>query len=146
MKFIAHRGNTNGPNPKCENKPVYILNALSKGYDVEIDLWYITNTWFLGHDKPQYKIGVNFILKYIDKFWCHAKNEEALFELLKIPNINCFWHQEDDYTITSKKFIWVYPGKKLVKNSICVMPERANYTNEELAICSGICSDYILNL
>ena len=51
-----------------------------------------------------------------------------------------FWHQEDDYTITSRGFIWTYPGKKLFPNSICVLPEHANYKDIN---CKGICSDFI---
>lgn len=145
MKLIAHRGNLNGSNVEDENKPEYIKEALNKGYDVEIDLWFISNMWYLGHDKPQYKISIDFILKNKENFWCHAKNKEALYELLKYSDINCFWHQEDDYTITSKKFIWVYPGKELLHNSICVMPERASYSDKELNKCYGICSDVVLN-
>ena len=30
--------------------------------------------------------------------------------LLGWDRINCFWHQQDNYTITSKKFVWAYPG------------------------------------
>ena len=30
--------------------------------------------------------------------------------MLQYEEINCFWHQEDSYTITSKKYIWAYPG------------------------------------
>jgi hypothetical protein len=33
-------------------------------------------------------------------------------------NIHCFWHQKDDFTITSQGFIWTYPGKPVCKNSI----------------------------
>ena len=143
MKLIAHRGNIRGPNPLYENSPRYILKALDQGYDVEIDLWFVKNKWFLGHDKPQYEIPIEFILENKDRYWCHAKNKNALFNLVKINGINCFWHQDDYYTLTSKSFIWVYPGQPLVENSICVMPERVNYTSSELKICHGICTDYV---
>ena len=58
MKLIAHRGNTEGPNPLEENKPEYIEQAIENGFDVEIDIWYITQTkqFFLGHNKPEYLI------------------------------------------------------------------------------------------
>ena len=61
-----------------------------------------------------------------------------------MSKINChyFWHQEDDYTITSKGIIWTYPGKLLLKNSICVLPE---LFNKQILNCLGICSDYIQN-
>ena len=47
MKLIAHRGNIDGPNVNEENKPEYILQAIEKGYFVEIDLWYKDNTCLL---------------------------------------------------------------------------------------------------
>ena len=56
MYLISHRGNLDGPNVKDENKPNYILYALSKGYDVEIDVRIYKDKFFLGHDEPQYKI------------------------------------------------------------------------------------------
>jgi hypothetical protein len=59
---------------------------------------------------------------------------------LEKTNAHYFWHQEDDYTITSKGFIWTYPGKKLFLKSICVLPEKFNY---EKIKCTGICSDFI---
>jgi hypothetical protein len=40
------------------------------------------------------------------------KTYETLEMLIK-TKCHYFWHQEDDYTITSKGFIWVYPGKPL---------------------------------
>ena len=51
-----------------------------------------------------------------------------------------FWHQEDDVTLTSRGFLWTYPGKYLTPHSICVMPERANY---ETIDCAGVCTDFI---
>lgn len=137
MYLISHRGNIFGIQKESENNPNYIDNALKEGFDVEIDVRYENNKFFLGHDYPQYEIDKNFLLN--DKIWCHAKTDEALFELKKI-NAHYFWHQEDDYTITSKGFIWTYPGKKLFSKSICVLPEIASYKTID---CLGICSDFI---
>lgn len=33
---------------------------------------------------------------------------------------NCFWHQEDDYALTSSGYIWTYPDKLLTDKSIIV--------------------------
>ena len=56
-------------------------------------------------------------------------------------NIHCFWHQEDDVTLTSEGYMWTYPGKELTTNSIAVLPE------EEIEVeVAGICSDYIVRL
>ena len=99
MILISHRGNLNGKNEKFENHPNYIQDAKKKGFDVEIDVWFQNNNFYLGHDKPQYKIDQNFLED--EKFWCHAKSPEALYELSKI-NCHYFWHDTDDYTITIK--------------------------------------------
>lgn len=140
MKFIAHRGNIYGPNPEKENNPDYILDAVSKGYDVEVDVWYNDGAFSLGHDAPQYKVDSSFL--YNSSFWCHAKNLEALQKMIRL-NIHCFWHQEDDFTVTTQGYIWTYPGKKIGINSISVMPEWASYSTEELHTTYGICTDYI---
>lgn len=61
MILISHRGNINGPNPELENKPEYIDTAIYLGYDVEIDVQMIDNEIYLGHDRPQYKINIEWI-------------------------------------------------------------------------------------
>ena len=137
MFYISHRGNINGPNKKEENKPEYINAAIQNGYDVEIDVRFKNSQFYLGHDFAEYKVDESFLLN--KKIWCHAKTNNALLALHKI-NAHYFWHQEDDYTITSKGYIWTYPGKQLLLNSICVLPEIASYKNLK---CAGICSDFI---
>ena len=136
MILISHRGNLNGPKPDQENSPNYINNAISKGYNVEIDVWF-KDEFFLGHDEPLYPVKPEYLIN--TKLWCHAKNIEAV-EALKSINSHFFWHQQDDVVLTSKGYFWTYPGKKLFKNSICVLPEKASYTKFQ---CAGICSDYI---
>jgi len=139
MILIAHRGNFKGPNKKMENNPEYILKTIQKGYHCEVDVWYDGEQWYLGHDDPRYEVELEFLKN--DKLWCHAKNLQALERLLK-NNIHCFWHQEDDYTITNKGVIWTYPGKALTDNSICVMPEEVN-KDIDVSNCLGVCSDFI---
>ena len=137
MYLISHRGNINGIKKENENNPWYIDKAISYGFDVEVDVRYEDGQFFLGHDFNQFKIKKEFLLN--NKIWCHAKTGNALLALEKIK-AHYFWHQEDDYTITSRGFIWTYPGKKLLSKSICVLPEIANY---EKIDCLGICSDFI---
>jgi tetratricopeptide (TPR) repeat protein len=81
MKLIAHRGNLNGPNTKLENSPEYILNALNKSFDCEIDIRYVNKKLFLGHDTPDYEIDINFLLENSEKFWIHCKNFDAIHGL-----------------------------------------------------------------
>jgi len=143
MKLIAHRGNINGPN-LLENNPEYIINTLSQGYDVEIDLWIVDNKLFLGHDNPQYEIEESFLKD--NRLWIHAKNFEALNFLVSIKDeVHFFSHDNDPYVLTSKGFIWTYPGNTLSSNSICVMPEMKPeyYENLDLSNVYGICSDFV---
>ena len=137
MYLISHRGNLSGIEKNNENNPDYINQAISRGYDVEVDVRYESSQFFLGHDFNQFKVNEEFLLN--NKLWCHAKTNEALIALDRIK-AHYFWHQEDDYTITSKGFFWTYPGKKLLQKSICVLPEKSNYDKID---CLGICSDFI---
>jgi len=137
MIHISHRGYIDGPDKKLENNPISISKLLNKNIQVEIDVRYYKKSFYLGHDEPKYRIDKKYLL---DKgLWCHAKDSKTLGKLREI-NCHYFWHQEDDYTITSKGFIWVYPGKDLLKGCIAVLPEN-NYKN--FSICYGICTDNI---
>ena len=144
MKLISHRGNINGKNISQENKPKYLINALKLGYDVELDLYVINGILFLGHDEPLYKIDINWLLDISDNIWVHCKNLESLDWCVKNnKKLNYFWHQQDDFTITSKGFIWCYPKICYVENSIAVLPELGNVY--DLNKYRGICSDFIIN-
>ncbi len=61
MIFIAHRGLIDGPNPSIENSPNAIKLAFEKGFHCEIDVRYIKDKWFLGHDEPMYQIDYEFL-------------------------------------------------------------------------------------
>lgn len=143
-KLIAHRGNINGPNTEEENNPEYLIKTINKGFFVELDLWYLNNKLYLGHDNPQYIIEYSFLLNNKDKMFIHCKNIEALHYCLeKNDNLEFFFHDSDDCVLTSKGNIWTFPGKTLTDKSICVMPERIK-SDYNLNICTGICTDYVL--
>ena len=114
------------------------------GLDVEIDVWCHDGIWELGHDFPIYEINFNQLMN--KKLWCHAKNLEALTKMLTFqPSINCFWHQSDNYTLTSNGYIWTYPGNKLTDKSIVVLTNEFDnfYNKKELKKCYAICSDNV---
>lgn len=143
MILISHRGNINGRIEEAENRPDYIDDTIKLGYDVEVDIWVIEGTFHLGHDKPQYGITLDWLNERKDKLWIHCKNIEAVeFFNLLFETYHYFWHQEDTVTLTSKNFIWAYPGKQPINRSIAVMPE---VFNDDLDSCLGICSDFIQN-
>lgn len=148
MKLIAHRGNINGSNPLNENRPEYIEDAISQGYDAEIDIRYdsYTDSFYLGHDDPQYVVDILWLCKHRENLWIHCKNLEALYQFSSKTNgYNYFWHQDDDYALTSMKYIWTYPGKSYTSKSVIVMPEKfitGDLKTLMVYNCHGICTDY----
>lgn len=145
MILIAHRGLYDGPDKAKENHPDQIKDALKNGYHVEIDIRRINKKLFLGHDEPQYEIKDKFIDPR--KTWIHCKNLEALYYFSTHigEQYNYFWHENDEHTLTSKKYIWSNFGKPLTEVSIMVMPEFIDSTlqNTINVQCYGICSDYV---
>jgi hypothetical protein len=144
MKFISHRGNINGSDPKTENKPDQVLKCIEKGLDVEIDIWFLNNKVFLGHDEPEHQISMTFLQKNKRNLWCHAKNFDALI-LMRQNGIHHFWHQEDFYTITSQGFIWTYPNIKSYSINSVLVITRPEDLKKEMSGCFGICTDYIVD-
>tara|TARA_Y100001968_G_scaffold327716_1_gene373343 strand:+ start:563 stop:1045 length:483 start_codon:yes stop_codon:yes gene_type:complete len=149
MKIIAHRGNRDGKNGSRENSLESIMTCIENNYDVEIDIRYIGSEFYLGHDNGQYKVNIEDLLRVADYLWVHCKNIESLEELSKGNYkglFNYFWHEKDDYTLTSKGYIWCYPGAKLSPSSIYVMPEwvinRNDFNNLKALEIEGICTDY----
>ena len=150
MKLIAHRGNIDGSNPLDENRPEYIEEAILSGYDVEIDVRYdpLDNNFYLGHDEPQYVVSLFWLAKNVNNLWIHCKDINALnYFVTRTSGYNYFWHQEDDFTLTSKNYIWTYPGKTYTPSSVIVMPEWnlniSNFSDLLVYGCHGICSDYV---
>ena len=143
MIFISHRGNVYGPDPKKENSPTHIKNAIDLGFDVEIDLLYLDNSFWLGHDIMLYQIDYKFLIKYKKRLWCHAKSAMALKELLDL-NMHCFFHDRDDMTLTSKNYIWVYPTYKYL-NGYCIIVHPEIY-GIDFRYAAGVCSDYVDNI
>lgn len=144
MYLIAHRGNIFGPNSGRENTENYILECLELGYDCEIDVWVKDDQIFLGHDGPAELTSIEFILEHKDRLWIHCKNFAALERFVNDNCFNCFFHDKDDYTITSKGIVWGNIDSKCISNMICVMPEKYKhkfvYPEQK---CIGVCSDYI---
>jgi hypothetical protein len=136
--LISHRGNTNGRVKYIENNPQYINLALDAGFDCEIDVYIQSNGWWLGHNEPVYQVDDCFLKK--PGLWCHAKSIKTFYWLLQY-GMHCFWHQEDWVTLTSRGYIWTFPGYGLTSKSISVLPELGKGADFEN--CAGICSDYI---
>jgi len=142
---ISHRGNTDGPIEDLENSPSYILKTLDLGLCVETDVWYIDNQWYLGHDSPQYQTNIEFLNR--DRLILHAKNLAALYELtIMKEQLHYFWHENDDFTLTSRGMIWTYPNKEVTNRSIIVCTSKEDALVYKEKSCFGICTDYITSV
>jgi hypothetical protein len=144
MIKIAHRGNVSGPSSR-ENHPLYIEEAIYLGFDAEVDVWIVNKNIWLGHEKPQHMISKTFLNRYKNSLWIHCKNLAALEYFVKIEEgYKYFWHDSDDYTLTSNGLIWTYPGKTVTDKSIIVIKDQSflpEYIN-----AFGICSDYVKHI
>lgn len=142
VKLIAHRGNTSGPNPSEENRPSYLLKAINLGFDVEVDVWLVDGEFYLGHDEPDYPVDEFYLSWLRDSAWFHCKNLDALkFFTESNLNYRYFWHQVDDYTLTSTGHIWTYPNREYSKDSI-IVDLRPNY-DYKYGEVYAVCVDYI---
>lgn len=147
MIFIAHRGCIDGPNHSIENNPSAVERAISLGFNVEIDVWHFDDMgWFIGHDGPTYKVDFDFLDR--PQLFLHCKNGSALSRFIsnRCVSADFFWHQNDCFTLTSKSYIWTFPGKPLFKKSIALLLHGATYSKEQLKVASGICADNILEI
>ncbi len=141
-RIISHRGNLDGPNPGGENAPFQLVATISAGFDVEVDIWVEDDKFFLGHDNPLHEVDSSYIRDISKYAWFHCKNLGALDRFTReLPEYRYFWHQADDYTITSNGYIWTYPGNPATENSIIVDLEMSDIEKYG-SVPYGICTDY----
>jgi hypothetical protein len=137
MIYISHRGNLTGKEHSRENHIPSINECIERGFDVEIDVWKENGKFYLGHDKPEKEISKQYLIDNAASLWIHCKNKEALIHLQLlnyhdfIVPLHYFWHQDDDYAITSKNWVISFPGKPPggIK-SVCMSPEYARFYDE----------------
>jgi hypothetical protein len=140
--FIAHRGNTEGRNPARENHPDYIHEAISQGFDVEIDLWKIGSEFILGHDKPRHGVNYEFLLRKAPRLWIHAKDLQALGSLANDPRFNLFCHSNDPRVLTTKGYVWTRSADEDYSDSSIVLA--LDFFPTFSLVCGGICSNFPL--
>lgn len=141
MKLIAHRGNINGKIPERENNPTYLIDAIKLGFDAECDVRLYNGEYYLGHDTPDYGVTIQFLRDV--NLWCHAKDAATLHGLLEIGGVHCFAHNNDPVVLTSLNYLWTYPGYPITPRSIYVLPELHDGDQLKIAVCYGICSDFV---
>jgi len=143
---ICHRGNLHGSRKELENNFGILIQREIQGQYVEVDVWYIDQGLWIGHDKPDYKITFDWLASSKRRL-LHAKDGATFSYLMSESgkrglDLHIFYHTEEDYVLTSKGLILGYPGKPILPGSLCMMPERAKYSQEELEKAFWICSDF----
>jgi hypothetical protein len=145
-RWILHRGLTHGPNRSLENNENEILSRIQEGWDIEMDVWYIDGSWWIGHDAPTTPLEHTELLTH-KQCWIHCKNVEALYHIPK--ESHHFVHDRDVATLTSDRYIWyninqfVYPEVGSDKGSVIVLPERSDFSRETIWKATAVCSDYL---
>jgi len=140
--YISHRGNLFGPNPGRENHPTYIKKALAiPKLEVEIDVWFTDDGWYLGHDKPCYKTDEDFLSN--TRLWIHCKDIITLQKAVA-AGFHCFFHQNDDVALTSKKYLWLFPGQPIPDYGMTIAVKPELFPALDISNAGAICSDYIL--
>lgn len=136
---ISHRGNLNSRDVSLENDPRNIKYLLNLGVFCEVDCWYMNSEFYLGHDTNQYLIRESFLEN--PRLFVHAKNVSALYKMLQNPKIHCFAHNNDDFVLTSRGFVWQAHYNNLTNRTIVVdLSKNPNYNVQSY----GICVDYVL--
>lgn len=144
-KHICHRGNLYGPNKQEENNPSVLIQREIEGLAVEVDVWYHEGGVWIGHDRPEYKVTWDWLAASRNRL-LHAKDGKTLEFLLQESgkrgiDLHIFYHTEEDYVVTNKGIVICYPGKPLLKGSLCMMPERARYSVADIQNVFCVCSD-----
>jgi hypothetical protein len=141
-RWILHRGLMNGPDPEKENKEELLWKRLAEGWDIEVDVWLVDGSLWLGHDKPTDLLQDVRLLES-HHTWIHCKNIPMLqYMTEKKPGGPFFSHDTDNAVLTSNGYIWCYPGFQAGRQSIVVMPERVPDMKVDMALIGGVCSDY----
>jgi hypothetical protein len=143
MKIISHRGNIKGIKSERENSPSYIDSAIKCGLDVEVDIRYLNGKFLLGHDRGDYLVSEQWILKRKENIWFHCKNLAASHELEKLDKqIIKFCHSSDPYILTSNGYIWVHDIQQEL-NTSCVIPlmSEEDISSFDKQIVHAVCTD-----
>jgi hypothetical protein len=151
MRIIAHRGLTSGPDKFLENSPGQIQKAILKNYDIEIDIWFAYDSYWLGHDSPTYPLTTEMLGSWANKnmVYVHCKDIYTLQKIMEekdlSENIIPFFHENDPCILLENGVLWVHPNsikdaRMVVGKTIFVVPDATSsqlYKN-----CYGICTDF----
>lgn len=154
MILISHRGNLNGINEKHENDPSYILEAIGKGFMVEMDICYspYQDKLLFAHENTglQFKFDEDFLFENVENLLIHCKDIESLsYFRSKVRGFNFFFHDRSDYAVSSLGWVIAHSkdttsiDTKYKSEIIQMLPEKRGFGKEMIKDYHGICSDFI---
>lgn len=141
MIVIAHRGLA-GNDTDLEND-VDQINDLYKNYSIisEIDFWHINGKDYIGHDIDLKELNFNK-LNSLDHLF-HAKTFESAIRLQEM-NVHWFFHDKDDFCITSHGFLLGFENviKKQNKFKTICVTNKTSPKNIDFNKFDAIVTDY----
>lgn len=143
MILISHRGNIDGCDESKENSPSYIDDAIKLGFDVEVDVWNLYGDLYLGHDSPQYKIELEWLINRKNNLWIHTKNYKSMCSIVD-TELRFFFHEKESHTIIyNTKLFWSHNLNEAGIKSIIPLLSKNDIENFDGKKVFGICSDFV---
>ncbi len=137
MFLIAHRANTNGPDPENENTIEAVNRCLGKQLSVEIDVTLEHDKFFLGHDELNPEDVVNIEQLVDSRIWVHSKTVETFEVLTQHSGIQTFYQANDNVSLTSNGYLWCHSAYAFKSDrSILTMLDRPTGREDVYAVCT----------
>ena len=153
-KFIAHLGNLEGVDEIRQSKPEYVENAMCRGFDASIDVWYLpeSNCLFSGALLPTFFVEKRFLESFHQNLWINCRDIPTLNYFIKNykdTKLNYFlgFNGENSITsLTSQNYIWTKSGDPIWPHSIPFQSKSYEYALSALSELQGVSSNDIVTL
>ena len=150
MLLISYRGIYDGQNLEDANTPKQITKALNNGFSCMVDVWKVSDKFYLGNEQPLTEVSANYFKG--NRFWLNARNNEMRTWLVSQPTSiypNYFWFDTPTPPppyVTASNGKLITPGTEPINNnSVVFLPEITDtglFSTVKLR-CFGICSMYL---
>jgi dTDP-glucose pyrophosphorylase len=130
LKFVSNCGNTCDRNIEDEGNPRFVVDAITAGFDVKIDVWFYargdplpsvdfaasdvkatSGRYYVGCAAPRYEVSLEFLERYSKHLWICCRNVRGLSHFAGMPGFQFF--SEDgggDLVLTSHRNQWTREG------------------------------------
>jgi hypothetical protein len=89
---------------------------------------------------------MDYLVTLKTRLWIHCKNLQASTELYRYRGFNYFFHDKDDYVLTSQGNVWTYPKPQNVFSYNQVLLDfypNVDFEKYKLLGIHGVCVDYV---